>query len=509
MICKSCGTECNASAFCTHCGAKLINEAFVPGNQVSSNSAFNQSAQQRPAGGVASDVSSSNMHSENKQAAARRRLKWDYVLRERLDEKIYISFESIFFPTLFLLLPLCYFFFDLFALYSPGTFSATGGGSAIFMLVSALFSGVIAGTSASSLIASTVGEGFVSTYTFKLIFEGESVPATLVTGAVVMLIIAVLCAAAAAALLFTWGRLLRQKIFADFVVSVSVLGALSPLVAYLAMRFVAMFAEGGADAAMQCVHFSIETALLFGISLCLMLRGAKKLRRVAGGVNVGVFAALPFRLASSNTFISRILAIACGSIGILLPFLALLAGGMSSEGENMPSAFAALGNIGKSVEGIGALFAGDAFAAMRAFAELFLAITLLFALLYTVIAIVSMARFIFLKKELLVAEKSARRFVDRLTGRFRGAAVAIVVTPMVLHVLLTLVALFLTNAFQYINAFDVQETLHLIYALIAYTGTFFELNSFGWTIALLSIVFATVGGNFARGIADRAGELGE
>lgn len=511
MICKSCGTEC-ASEVCTHCGAKMINEAFAPEGDSSMKtvaSASEVAIKQEPST-VPPAAEQPQEGKPAREPRVKHRKRRERVENEHLGEKIYISFESIFFPILFLLLPICYLFFDLFAVYSSSVFTVTEGTSPLLLLIAKLFSAASGDITASALIMETVGDSFVGTVTVKAIFENTSASTALMAGAVSVVVIAVLCLVAAALLIVTWGRLLRQKLFADFVVGVSVLGALTPLIAKLVVR---LLCENG-DVAMQSLHLSVEAALLFGISLCLMLPAAKKLRRVAGGVRVGVYATLPYRFASRSTMISRILAIAFGVIGMALPFLAVFMGGISRGGVKMEDTAsvltASIGGIGDLAATVGTLFSGgNAFEVMTALADIFLLLMIVLMCCYTLSAFFALLKLIITGKDALVDKKRVRRAFDRMASRFRGAAIAVVSVTIVLHVLLMLVGLFLTNAFQYIDVFNVGETLSVIYALMAYTGTCLELNSFGCGLLLLSVLFATVGGNFARGIANRAGELGE
>ena len=288
MICKSCGTECRG-AYCSHCGAPLVNEAFAapPAPASLGDSVKNQAPVPTETGAVSTSATSTKKGEDISQKQSGKADKKRAGRKEkgaRCTPKI--KMRQIFFPSLMLLLPLLYLFVDVFVLYSDVLYTQHGTTNVLGTLVARLTQAEFASNPVSDLIVSTLGGSttLLETLSIKDILGAVDLYRSVVLPAALLAVLSIFSAFCGLAVLFSRGRILCVRFLADTVITVGFAAVVAPFLGGVLFCLPHLLSGGltGADAAMRLFGFSIEVWLLCGLSFALMLPAVRSLRRTAG-----------------------------------------------------------------------------------------------------------------------------------------------------------------------------------------------------------------------------------
>lgn len=490
MICKSCGTECRG-AYCSHCGAPLVNEAFsaplapVPSADNASSPTVAAAASTVPVSveKVSSSVGKTRKRREKKQ--------------QQIGPKI--KMRQIFFPSLMLLLPIFYLFLDVFVCYSDALYVQQDGVSALSGFIARLASAEFAANPVADLIIANFGgnAALLDTLTVKEILSAMDTYRPFVLPAALLAVFAVLSAICGIVTLFSGGKVLRVRVFADSVVTCGLLGALAPLLAGIFFRISHAVSGGfaGADAAMRLFGYSIEVILLCGISLALMLPAVRSLRRAAAGQ--GIYLTAPYRLLGKSIGLTRLFGVVSALLAIGLSLFALTVE-IAPGTTLLEACFGTLENVDANATALRDALGGDdiALPIQGLYGLVFLPLLPIVAF-STLRAVVATLR-ILLARSAKIATKKRRRKALKQTGSvLRGNATVLLTLYAVFYVLAVLFWLAM-GVKAHVDFALVWDTLTVVYLLIAQVKLCAPLYTASVLFAALSLLFGTVAENLAR-----------
>lgn len=495
MICKSCGTECRG-ACCSHCGAPLVNEAFsntpAPSPPLADNVKAEEQTPAVTAVASTAPVSVEKAPSSVGKTRAKRKKK-----QKQIGPKI--KMRQIFFPSLVLLLPLFYLFLDVFVCYSDALYVQQEGISALSGFIARLASAEFAANPVSDLIIANFGGDAVlfDTLTLKQILSATDIYRPFVLPVALLTILSALSALCGIVTLFSKGKVLRVRAFADAVVTCGLLGALAPLLAGILFRLSHAVSGGfaGADAAMRLFGYSIEVILLCGISLALMLPAVRSLRRAAAGQEIYLTA--PYRLLGKSIGLTRLLGVISALLAIVLSLLALTVE-IATGTTLLDACFDALDSVDANATALRGAFGGDDITLpARELYSLVLLPLLPIVVFSTLCAVIATLR-ILLARSTKIATKKRRRQALMQTGSvLRGNATSLLTLYVVFYVLAVLFWLAM-GVKAHVDIALVSDTLTVLYLLIAQVKLCAPLYTASVLFAALSLLFGTVAGNFAK-----------
>ncbi|MBR3863181.1 MAG: zinc ribbon domain-containing protein [Clostridia bacterium] len=494
MICKSCGTECRG-AYCSHCGAPLVNEAFS--NTPAQNSLADNVKAEESTPTVTAVASTAPVSVEKAPSGVGKTRKRREKKQKQIGPKI--KMRQIFFPSLMLLLPLFYLFLDVFVCYSDALYVQQNGVGALSGFIAQLASTEFAANPVSDLLVAnfTGNAALFDTLTVKDILSAADIYRPFVLPAVLLAVFSLLSAICGVVTLFSGGKVLRVRVFADAVVTCGLLGALAPLLAGIFFRLSHAASGGfaGADAAMRLFGYSIEVILLCGISLALMLPAVRSLRRAAAGQ--GIYLTAPYRLLGKSIGLTRFFGVVSALLAIGLSLLALtveIALGITL----LDACFDALENVDANVTALlGALGSDDIILPVQGLYGLVL-LTLLSIVAFSTLRAVMATLRILLARSTKIATKKRRRKALKQTGSaLRGNATVLLTLYVVFYVLAVLVLLAM-GVKAHVDIALVSDTLTVLYLLIAHVKFCAPLYTASVLFAALSLLFGTVAENFAK-----------
>lgn len=501
MICKNCGTECRGS-YCSHCGQPLVNEAFTPVAEVQEESpahtptatSASADAPERTASPEAPPrrEEGGRVAPRPRNKKARHRLPWG---RPR------ITLRQVLAPALALLLPLLYLFTDCFAVFPDALYGDVGGVSALELLISRLSSPDFATNPQADIVAATYGTPISLVTRFTLLAAlGAEAPALLKLPALLLLAAALLGALTGLMLLLTRGHLLHGKRALDCVMTVGLFAATAPLFADLIIRLAHLSGGlAGADAAIAHVSLSLEALLIFAVTLLLTLPAVRTLRRLAEGEHI--YLGAPLRLIGVGNFKrSRTLAglFALAAIGTAAS--AFFQCQLGERGSVLSVAIGALPSLGADVKALLAAFVGAAPEALvPALQNLFALVLTVAVLVLAVLAAVCAIRVLFITPQKAM-KKRRRKSLLGVGALLRGAPVALLGSLAGARILLSLLLLIGTSLKSHVDLFSIEETLSLLYTVIAYARTKITLSTAAVLATALSFAFAALGGGFAKSL---------
>lgn len=481
MICKACGTEYRGKC-CPRCG-ELHEGDISPTSPVTPTR-----AEIVP---VASDA-------DNAQARASRKTK-KRVHHRAAPPRVKVRLRQIFFPSLLYFLPLLYLFTDAFVVYTGGLQLVTEEGTVLHVLVMRLLDAAFAANPLSDVIAATVG-GDTALFTLLSVKDILTAPAShpcLIAPAVILAFSALMGAVCGVMMLFTAGKALRVRPLADLAVGGGFFAALAPLLADLAFRLYHV-ANGGvaaADAAISCFGLSVEVMLAGALSLIVMLPAVRAIRRAVGGQ--GVYLTAPQALLCKSLYLTRLLGVIFAFAATVLPFVTLLLT-VSDGGTLLEVFFAALeGASGNALAILEAFFMQDAPLALEATLGLFTLPILPLMLLFTLPAFLSILHLLLTSSVGAAIDEKRQRALLKTGKRLRRVPALLLILYVLFGIVALLIMLWGTRA--HVDPANVDETLALLYLLLAFVRGSGRLYTAGILTAALSLVLSNVAGGFARG----------
>ena len=496
MVCRSCGTEGRGS-FCSHCGAPLVNEAFNVANKSEALSHQEQAAQpvQPPVSLTAEQKKSPNPLVAPKVRKARKAR----VRREKTPRPLVeIKMRQVFFPSLAFFLPLLYLFLDAFVLYNEVLYTNVEGGTVLSVLMAHLMDSAFASNPVSDVIAVTCGTDLPLWQSFTVVSALQSGNAAFLAPAAILLAAAVICVVCGTLVLFSAGRVLRLRPIADAVIAGGVLSSVAPLLADVAYRLHFVFQGGtaAADAAMPMFTLSVEAMLLQALSVALLLPAARAMRRAAAGE--GVYVTLPYRVLAKSTFLARMAACFTGTLAALLPFV-LLALPICENGTLLELCFDTIEPVVDNLSILKGIFGGIAFDELMdaTLLTLLLPVVPLMAL-WLLLAIFKLVRMLLVSTRRVATSARRRRSFKRLGITLRRIPAVLLSEFVTCGGVFFFLSLLLTGLKAHLHLDAVQDTLTLLYLVIAFVKLNVRLYTVGVLAAVASLVLGTVAGNCAK-----------
>jgi hypothetical protein len=421
--------------------------------------------------------------------------------REKKQQQIgpKIKMRQIFFPSLMLLLPIFYLFLDVFVCYSDALYVQQDGVSALSGFIARLASAEFAANPVSDLIIANFGgnAALLDTLTVKEILSATDTYRPFVLPAALLAVFAVLSAICGIVTLFSGGKVLRVRVFADGVVTCGLLGALAPLLAGIFFRISHAVSGGlaGADAAMCLFGYSIEVILLCGISLTLMLPAVRSLRRAVAGE--GIYLTAPYRLLGKKIGLTRFLGVLSALLAICLSLFALTVE-IAPGTTLLDACFDALENVDANATALRGALGGDviALSTQGLYGLVFLPLLPVVAF-STLRAVVATLRILLARSAKIAAKKRRRKALMQAGGVLRGNATVLLTLYAVFYVLAVLLLLAM-GAKSHVEIASVSDTLAVVYLLIAWVKLCAPLYTGCVLFSALSILFATVAENCAK-----------
>lgn len=523
MVCKSCGTEGRGS-FCAHCGASLVNEAFtVAPNQALDYSKIQDQVtafkQRKDAGGgqwasptpqsgatvpparQPAPVATSGRTVPHAEAAPLRADKKTQKKQGRVRLKrppVQIKMRQVFFPALCLLLPLLYLFVDAFVLYSEALYAESEGMTLLSALMANLTDGAFASNPVSDVIAATCGKEVSLWQSLTALSALASGNEALLAPALILVVAALACALCGVLVIFTAGRILRSRPFADLTVFSGIFASVAPLLADVAYRLYFLPSGGldAADAAMPLFGLSIEVMLLQALSAVMLLPAARAMRRAAAGE--GIYVTLPYRILAKSKTVVRLGAVLLGLAAALLPFVLLFVP-ISKNGTLLEIFLDTLETLMPNLDAMKGVF-GEV--VLEDFAESAVLIVLLPVVpvmaLWLLLSLFKLLRIAVAPSRRVAASKRRRRSFQRLGHTLRRIPAALLSGFVTSGLLYFLSLFFLTGLGAHLHLGEVSDTLTLLYLSIAFVRLNVRLYSVGVLVTVGALALATVAGNCAR-----------
>ena len=463
MICKYCGTESTGKT-CSHCGRSLLDPPVSVTSQKSE-----PTEEKQP-----------EAHEEKKQK------KKPYRLR----------FSRILLPTLSLFLPLVYFFTDVYTRLADVLFTSDAAGkSLISVLVDRLSSAEYGMNTMQELQVITLGSD--APLYRAISFAGRAEAGELLIPLWIVLGFSIASAVMGVLLLFSGGKILNSRA-TDLVVLAGVGASFSPLCGLLYLRLYYFF-QGGlatADAAMRMYTLSVESVLMIGLSICMILPSVAALRREAAALrNSRVYVLTPWHRIGGRSFnLTRLIAMAligaCAFLGLLQMFLPILPmGHLFKMGTAWESIAADFKTFASSLWALLSAQAAEAnFATLTAtlmdLVFVFLGPCIIFSLLFLFFSFWS----VFLARRRNLCEKRGKcRSICKVGRRLRFLYLLPYWCYTAAQIFLVVVLLFGTKIVFHVDMGAVSGTMSLVYMLIGYVK---ELCSTNTLYAILGCVGA-------------------
>ncbi|MBQ3483631.1 MAG: hypothetical protein IJA78_05585 [Clostridia bacterium] len=456
MICRICGTQFN-DRFCPRCGAEQGAAPTPP--------------PQEPSPSEAASASEGKGRAQKKQR----------------EPKPPIRMRTVFWSGVAMLLPLLYLFVDLFVSLSGALTQITPSGqSNLSVLFARLTSPSYATNTCAELVEGTLGtaDPLLTTVSLKTVFTGGA-DALFVAPVFLVAVFALLCAVMGVLVLFTAGRILRNKWLTDLAVIGGVGATAAPLAGMLLMRVVYCLQNGGfgkealaaADARFVTLGLSVESMLLLAVLTLVLLPAVGVLRRVgarAQGSRVHVM--LPYRLFAERSFgLTRLLAILSVvlALGVLVGYMSLPVLTVGAVFD-FPSAYQNLfPNFIAAAKSMWALIAGSAvseelptlLAPLLGFAFLLQAILLLVALWRVLGLLYRLCR---VRVFALSDRKSDCRSLTTAGKRVRRMILVPFCCFVWVQAVLTVLILLASGVAAHLDFANVSETLGVLYLSVAF-----------------------------------------
>ncbi len=502
MICKNCGTE-SRGRYCSHCGAWLFEGADM-NNDLPEHLEVTEQPEQIFCPERIECIEQPEPEPEPEQPMPR------ISREERCRQEL--GFFKVFWPALMMLLPLAYFFVDVFVRLSDLLFAVDATGKSLLsVFLERLSSAEYALNSMQEIKLLTFGteEALYQTVSLKQIWVAGDLQLPLI----IVLAISLACAVCGLLTLITGGKLLTKRIFLDLTALVGYAAAFSPLLALAVYRAIAFFWAGAgevglryADAAMQPLSLSVESVLLVGVMICVLLPNVHALRTMgARARDERIHVALPYTLLTGRSFfLTRVLAlaftVAALALAVVQHAFPVLVTGEALDVVGAWNAFYA-----DSAEFVSAIWhiitAQSAAVDFQALTAMLLKLVLFLQVPLLAIVILSLVlpfvRVLFAKRKKLARKKWACRSIERIGARTRRAVLMAFWCYAFAQMLLILLLLFGSKLVLHLNISNIPETLSLVYLLAGNIKMLCGTNTLFSIWALAGVMLSHLAGNMA------------